>query len=99
ASSFVSSYGLAEHSLAVAFASGGVTVDVVDAERLVRQSVAVPAVDGAAQVMRSVGCGRAFPDHELQIVGEDGRTLPERHVGALVARGPSVMQGYFENAE
>ena len=99
ASSFVPSYGLAEHSLAVAFASGGVTVDVVDADRLVRQSVAVPAVGGAAQVVRIVGCGRAFPDHELQIVGEDGRTLPERHVGAIVARGPSVMQGYFEHAE
>ena len=99
ASSFVSSYGLAEHSLAVAFATGGVTVDVVDAERLVRQSVAVPAADGAAPVVRSVGCGRVFPDHDLQIVGEDGRTLPERHVGAIVARGPSVMLGYFENAE
>jgi fatty-acyl-CoA synthase len=97
ASSIVSSYGLAEHSLAVAFARGGVTVDTVDAERLVRQSVAIPAVNGSAPVMRLVGCGGAFPDHELEIVDEEGRPLPERHVGAILARGPSVMHGYFEN--
>jgi fatty-acyl-CoA synthase len=99
ASSFVSSYGLAEHSLAVAFSHSGVTVDVVDAERLVRQSVAIPAVNGSALIMRLAGCGRAFPDHELRIVDEGGRPLPERHVGAIVASGPSVMQGYFEDPE
>jgi fatty-acyl-CoA synthase len=98
-SSFVLSYGLAEHSLAVAFAPGGVTVDAVDAERLVGQSVAAPAANGSAQVVRLVGCGRAFPDHEIRIIDAKGRPLPERHVGAIVARGPSVMQGYFENPE
>jgi fatty-acyl-CoA synthase len=98
ASSFVSSYGLAEHSLAVAF-SRGVTIDAVDAERLVRQSAAVPAVNGSAPIIRLAGCGSPFPDHELRIVDDEGRPLPERRVGAIVARGPSVMQGYFENPE
>ena len=98
ASSFVSSYGLAEHSLAVAFAPGGITVDAVDADRLVGHSIAAP-VDGSVQVVRLVGCGCAFPDHEIRIVDEKGRPLPERRVGAIVARGPSVMQGYFENPE
>ena len=98
ASSFVSSYGWAEHSLAVAFAPGGITVDAVDADRLVGHSIAAP-VDGSAQVVRLVGCGCAFPDHEIRIVDEKGRPLPERRVGAIVARGPAVMQGYFENPE
>ncbi len=42
-SSFVPSYGLAEHSLAVSMARDGVLVDRVDAARLGRDSVAVPA--------------------------------------------------------
>src|SRR5205085_10876502 len=48
ASSFLACYGLAEHSLAVAFARHGLTVDTVDAERLVRRSIAAPPPNGAA---------------------------------------------------
>ena len=42
-------------------------------------------------------CGRAFPGHEVRIVDDAGRQLPDRHVGTIIARGPSVMQGYFED--
>jgi fatty-acyl-CoA synthase len=97
ASSFLASYGLAEHSLAVAFARRGITVDTVDADRLVRRSLAMPSANGSSHVVRLVGCGSAFPGHELRIVDESGSPLPERHVGAIVARGPSVMQGYFQD--
>jgi fatty-acyl-CoA synthase len=97
ASSFLASYGLAEHSLAVTFAPNGIAVDTVDADRLVRRSVAVPSANGSTQVVRLVGCGRAFPGHEIRIVDENDRKLPDRYVGAIVARGPSVMQGYFED--
>jgi len=100
ASSFVASYGLAEHSLAVAFSGGGVTVDAVNGDRLVRESHAVPAINGSAndpRTVRLVSCGRPFPDHELRIVDDHGESLPERHVGHIVARGPSVMSGYFDN--
>jgi acyl-CoA synthetase (AMP-forming)/AMP-acid ligase II len=94
--SFLPSYGLAEHSLAVTFARGGVHVDVVDAERLVRDSRALPAVNGSASV-RVVRCGTPFPGHEIRIVDDNFNELPERQVGAIVARGPSVMQGYFDD--
>jgi len=99
ASSFVPSYGLAEHSLAVALATGGVNVDTVDSARLVRDSLAVPASNGAANghAVRLVGCGRPFPGHEVHIEDETGQLLPDRHVGRIVARGPSVMAGYFED--
>lgn len=95
-SSFMPSYGLAEHSLAVTLAQHGLKVDAVDAGRLGRESRAVPVVDRRAPSVRIVGCGRPFADHEVQIVGDDGRRLPERYVGTIVARGPSVMAGYFE---
>jgi fatty-acyl-CoA synthase len=96
--SFLPSYGLAEHALAVTFAHGGLHVDTVDAERLVRDSRAVPVVNGSSSV-RIVRCGRPFPDHEIRIVDEHFNSLPERQVGAIVARGPSVMQGYFAEPE
>ena len=65
-SSFLPSYGLAEHSLAVTF-SRGLKVDVVDAARLGRESCAVPAINGSPTV-RLVSCGRPFPGHQVQIV-------------------------------
>ena len=99
-SSFMSSYGLAEHSLAVAFGEGGIHEDVVDADRLVRQSFAAPATDPeAAGVVRVAACGRPFPGHELRIVDDQDRPLPERQVGSIIVRGPSVMQGYFDDAD
>jgi fatty-acyl-CoA synthase len=97
ASSFVASYGLAEHSLAVAFGRDGIHEDAVDAQQLVHHSIAVPSVNGSTRVVRLVGCGHALPGHELKIVDDEGRTLPERHLGSILARGPSVMQGYFED--
>lgn len=100
-SSFMASYGLAEHCLAVSFARRGFLVDVVDAERLTRRSEAMPVSGDAAggQVVQLVACGRALPGHEVRIAGEDGRPLPERHVGHILARGPSVMQGYFNDPD
>jgi fatty-acyl-CoA synthase len=95
ASSFVPSYGLAEHCLAVTF-SRGLRVDIVDANLLVRDSRAVPVVNGDPSV-RVVRCGRAFSGHALKVVDEASRTLPERHVGMIVVKGPSVMTGYFNN--
>jgi fatty-acyl-CoA synthase len=97
-SSFLPSYGLAEHSLAVTFAHGGLQVDVVDSERLVRESRAIPVVNGSASI-RVVRCGRGFPDHDIRIVNESFEPLPDRHVGAIIARGPSVMQGYFDQPD
>ncbi len=96
ASAFMPSYGLAEHSLAVTMAQDGIVVDRVDAGRLGHDSVAVPVQNGSPAV-RIVGCGRPFPDHEVRIVSEAGMPLPDRHVGHVIARGASVMRGYFDD--
>jgi fatty-acyl-CoA synthase len=92
-------YGMAEATLAISFHKhdAEMITDRVDAEAL-RRGKATPAGDGEAGV-ELVGCGPAFPDHEVKILGEDGRELPERHVGEIVLRGASVTGGYYNNPE
>ena len=95
---FLACYGMAECSLAVSFppTGEGLQIDRVDPESLARYQRAVPlpeAANTAAKVF--VKCGAPLPDHEIAVRDADGRPLPERHVGQLFVRGPSVMSGYF----
>lgn len=46
-----------------------------------------------------VNCGEALPGYEVQIRDENGLTLPDRQVGRIYLRGPSVMSGYFGDPE
>ena len=48
---------------------------------------------------RVVSCGRPLPGHEIRIVDDAGRPLPERGEGRIEFRGPSVTRGYFRNPE
>ena len=43
--------------------------------------------------------GAALPGHEIEVRGPDGDLLPERLVGRVYARGPSLMQCYFDEPE
>jgi fatty-acyl-CoA synthase len=92
---------MAEATLAISFAEtpdGVLRTDRVDVEAF-RQGEARPAAEGAASV-EVVSCGRPLPDHEVRVVDPDGNFLPDRVVGELVVRGPSVChQGYHENPE
>ncbi len=98
-SAYVPSYGMAEHTLAISFARG-LPTDTVLAERLWGEGVAEAAEPGAEGTVELVGCGRPFPRHEIRVVDpEEGHPLPERRVGELQLRGPSVMSGYFQDPE
>jgi fatty-acyl-CoA synthase len=92
---FLPSYGMAESTLAITFHRLGtpVRVDRVDAAAL-RHGEVKPGTE-----LELVGCGVPFPEHALKIAGPDGASLPERAVGEIWARGPSVSAGYFENDE
>ncbi|MSR45727.1 MAG: benzoate-CoA ligase family protein [Planctomycetes bacterium] len=43
--------------------------------------------------------GRVVPGYSARIVGDDGRDVADGEVGALHVSGPSVAQGYFEDAK
>ena len=94
-------YGLAENSLALAFTppGRGPRVDTVRRQRLQRDGRAQPASPGEPQPLRFVSAGHPIADHDLRIVDESDRELPERHQGRVQFRGPSATSGYFRNPE
>ena len=102
--SFLPSYGMAESTLAITFHPCGtdMVVDRVDASAM-KKGLATPAAPGAnaddPSVLELMSCGVPFPGHELRIVSETGEVLPERTVGHVLTRGPSVTPGYFENED
>jgi acyl-CoA synthetase (AMP-forming)/AMP-acid ligase II len=84
-------YGLSEASLAVTFPppGRGPRALEVDARVLATERRVVPG----ARALVSVG--QPVPGFEVEIRDEEGREVPERRVGRVFTRGPSVMVGYF----
>jgi fatty-acyl-CoA synthase len=98
---FVASYGMAEATLALSFAplDRGLKSELLDVDALESEQVARTA-NGAAKRLRAFTlCGPALPEHELAVRDGAGQALPERHVGRIFARGPSLMQAYFGQPE
>ncbi len=98
---FVPCYGMAEATLALSFTppGQGAKQDIIDGVILEREHRAVPASNASPRTRGFVLCGRMLPQHEAQARGEDGSILPEREVGRIFVRGPSLMLGYFGAAE
>lgn len=99
--SFVPSYGMAEATLAIAFAplGKGVRADIIDNDRLRRSGDALPAFDlTQTNAERTfVLCGEVLPGHEMVVRDNDGTILADRKVGRICVRGPSVTPGYYQN--
>ena len=99
AKAFLPSYGLAEATLAVSIMppGEGILVELVEETEL---SGGGSATVGRPQRYRAVvNCGVPARDMEIQIRDEDGNALPERAIGKVWCRGPSVMVGYFRDPE
>ncbi|MDG6095213.1 fatty acyl-AMP ligase [Acetobacter sp. AN02] len=101
AEAFVPSYGMAEATLALSFAplNTGVRTDTIDLRRLESEGIAIPCTDITAPRRTFVLCGQALPGHEIEIHDASGRRLPERRIGTIRARGPSLMSGYYNLPE
>jgi acyl-CoA synthetase (AMP-forming)/AMP-acid ligase II len=99
------SYGMAESSLAIAFTElgEGMKTFAFDGATLWGDGVAKPVADDADGAVRLVSCGREFPLHQIRVFSPDDAAsatpLAERHVGEIRIQGPSVMKGYWEDAE
>lgn len=101
AAAFVPSYGMAEASLALSFAplDTGVVTDLVDLDRLENDAVAVPPGPDTKRSREFVLNGPILPLHELEVRDPDGVVLPEKHVGRVFTRGPSLMREYLDRPE
>jgi len=98
ASAFLPSYGLAEATLAVSIMppGEGIVVELVEETQLSGMS---HHGDRPQRYRAIVNCGKPVKDMEVQIREEDGTPLPEKAIGKVWCRGPSVMVGYFRDDE
>jgi fatty-acyl-CoA synthase len=99
---FVPSYGMAETVLAISFAplDTGMEIDRIDRTKLAESNEAVPATGSdPASAREFVLCGRMLGGHHVEVRDDNGTPLPERRIGRLFVRGPSIMTGYFEEPE
>lgn len=85
-------YGLAEASLAVTFSD---LARPFHARRFDRQGLAAGDARPDPGGLELVAVGRPVPGFEVRIADADGRFLPERRVGRVLTRGPSLMTGYL----
>jgi fatty-acyl-CoA synthase len=99
------SYGMAESALAVAFTElgEGMKTIAVDGPRLWEKGQVGLVSEEDDSAVRLVSCGPHFPDHTVRVfdpadVGSE-RPLPEGVVGEIRVGGPSLMRGYWEDAE
>jgi acyl-CoA synthetase (AMP-forming)/AMP-acid ligase II len=91
-------WGLAENTVFVTSASGGMRVDRIGRDLLEREGRATQ-VTSAGAVSEIVCLGRPFPGAVLRITGPDGSALPERSTGEIEMQSPSMMTGYFEDPD
>jgi fatty-acyl-CoA synthase len=98
ARAFLPSYGLAEATLAVSIMppGEGIVVELVEETEL---SGGFATLGRPQRYRAVVNCGVPAREMEIQIREEDGNPLPERAIGKVWCRGPSVMVGYFRDQE
>jgi acyl-CoA synthetase (AMP-forming)/AMP-acid ligase II len=91
-------YGLAEACVAVTCPAPGEPLrhEVVDRAKLAAGHAVLSSGKGS---MALVAVGKQVPGHDVRIVDENGRPLPEREVGHIVVAGPSLMSGYVNNPD
>lgn len=98
ASAFLPSYGLAEATLAVSIMppGEGIVVELVEETEL---SGMEAHGDRPKRYRAIVNCGKPVKDMVVEIRESDGNVLPERAIGKVWCKGPSVMVGYFRDPE
>lgn len=99
ATALAAAYGMAEATVAIAVQRRGwrLRVDTVDRAALERDGEARPAAPGGEEARELVVCGPPVSGMEVHVVDEQDTRLPERRVGELVVRGPSVAAGYLDD--
>ena len=94
---FVASYGMAEAVLALSMAplDQGLATETVDTALLEQENrVERPRASGRAREFAV--CGRPLPGYTVEVRAETGAPVAAGQVGRIFARGPSLMQAYYD---
>lgn len=98
-------FGCAENVGGATFSdlNGPYLVERVDADRLERDRLAIPAPGDVAasrgRTVEIVGVGRPAPGLQVEIMDPDGEPLPQGNVGEIAIRTPSRMLRYLGDDE
>lgn len=94
-------YGLAECSVGLALQppGRGPVIDRVRRDALLTDGRAEMASADDPSALQFPACGQPLAGHQIRIVDERGRELPERCEGQLEFKGPSATTGYYRNPE
>jgi 1-acyl-sn-glycerol-3-phosphate acyltransferase len=94
-------YGLAECSVGLALQRPGraPVIDRVRRDRFMATGRAKPADADDATALLFPSCGQPIPGHQIRIVDDQGRELPERQEGRVEFSGPSTTAGYHRNPD
>ena len=100
---FMPGYGMAESTLAVSFSdvSQPIRIDTIDKFAYKSLGRAIPAKEAQDKdaVRSFVVCGKPLPGHEMVVRDESGQVLRDREIGHIFVKGPSLMSGYYHNAQ
>lgn len=95
-------FGCAENIGGATFSDphGQFLFEHVDATALHEEGVARPISNGDGnRVVPVVGVGRPHPAMSIQILSEDGKPLPDGHIGEVALNTPSRMEGYLADPD
>ncbi|HRX71932.1 MAG: AMP-binding protein [Gammaproteobacteria bacterium] len=94
-------YGLAECSVGLALQppNRGPVIDRVQRQVFMANGRAELAPPDDENALLFPACGQPIPDHQIRIVDEQGRELPDQREGRLEFKGPSATVGYYRNPE
>ncbi len=94
-------YGLAECSVGLALQPPGrlPIIDRVQRNHFMATGQANPTDPGDTTALLFPACGQPIAHHQIRIVDEQGRELPDRQEGRVEFKGPSTTAGYYRNPE
>lgn len=92
-------YGLAESTLATTIpgVNSKPRIEFIDAREAAATGQSVPATREPGRRLAMVSVGAPLPGHVLRVVDKNGIPLPDRQIGEIEFKGPSVISGYWDD--
>jgi len=96
ASALATCYAMAENVFAVTQdgIDKPVTIDVIDLEDFQKEKIARPSSEGR-QSLKMVSGGKPIAENKIRIIDENGRDLPERHLGEILIHSNCMLSEYY----